>query len=121
MTISKNAFEISTEFPLFWPKTRLGRLLQLEVKRPSGLKRYDRDIPRPLTSADQLPLWEELRTQVRHRAESEKCQFRSYRFPKAGCSWEKRRRSISFTSRPELYTAPAPPNDPWCYRSGGCR
>ena len=24
-------------------------------------------------SADQLPLWEELRTQVRHRAESEKC------------------------------------------------
>jgi hypothetical protein len=27
---------------------------------------------RPLASADQLPQWEELRTQVRHRAESEK-------------------------------------------------
>jgi hypothetical protein len=24
ITISKNAFEMSTEFPLFWPKFRLG-------------------------------------------------------------------------------------------------
>jgi hypothetical protein len=34
--VSKNAFEMSTEFPLFWPKTRLGDFCMkvVEVNKP---------------------------------------------------------------------------------------
>jgi hypothetical protein len=31
ITISKNAFEMSTEFPLFWPKSRLGDFCSCEL------------------------------------------------------------------------------------------
>jgi hypothetical protein len=37
ITISKNAFEMSTEFPLFWPKIRLGDFCSCELWRaPAG-------------------------------------------------------------------------------------
>jgi hypothetical protein len=41
ITISKNTFEMSTEFPLFWPKNRLGDFYIRKLStnnRHSGLK-----------------------------------------------------------------------------------
>src|SRR5258708_38727683 len=57
ITISKNTFEMSTEFPPFWPKIRLGDFCRLQVVNEQT-RQVVKHQTESLTLAGQLPLWD---------------------------------------------------------------